>query len=134
MRGSGKSDQGGNNLDKISIAENDDKDFEYFATREEPDPENEFKVRDWHVMLENDHQSHNETFENDDVNVKYNNINQDKKTPERRAARRRHQQKDVKHSNMTVPVVFCCAHRVNRTIPVNCIRMLFTEDFNLQKL
>ena len=97
-RRSGKSDQGRNNLDKISIAENDDKDFEYFATREEPDPENEFKVRDWHVMLENDHHSHNETFENEDVNVKYKNINQDKKTPERRAARRRQQQKDARNS------------------------------------
>ena len=95
---SGKGEQGGNNLDKISIAENDDKDFEYFATKEEPDPENEFKVRDWHVMLENDQHSHNETFENEDVNVKYKSINQDKKTTERYAARRRHQHKDVRHS------------------------------------
>ena len=36
-RRSGKGEQGGNNLDKISLAENDDKDFEYFATKEEPD-------------------------------------------------------------------------------------------------
>lgn len=97
-RRSGKGEQGGNNLDKISLAENDDKDFEYFATKEEPDPENEFKVRDWHVMLENDHHGHNETFENEDVNVKYKSINQDNKTNQRNSARRRHQHKDVRHS------------------------------------
>ena len=97
-RSSGKSEQVGNNIDKISIAENDDKDFEDFATKEEPDPENEFKVRDWHVMLENDHQSHNETLENEDVNVKYKSINQDKKTPERIAVRRRHRHKDARHT------------------------------------
>lgn len=97
-RSSGKNEKKGNNIDKISIAENDDKDFEDFATKEEPDPENEFKVRDWHVMLENDHQSHNETLENEDVNVKYKSFNQDKKTPERIAARRRHQHKDARHT------------------------------------
>ena len=98
-RSNGKSEQVGNNIDKISIAENDDKDFEDFATKEEPDPENEFKVRDWHVMLENDHQSHSETLDNEDVNVNYKSINQDKKTPERIiASRRRHQQKDARKS------------------------------------
>ena len=55
-------------FDKISIAENDDKDFEYFATKDDTDHENELRVRDWHVMLENteDHHEHQGDFDDDD--------------------------------------------------------------------
>lgn len=51
--------------DKISIAENDDKDFELFARSEERDheEENELRVRDWHVMLENIEPSHSTSIE-----------------------------------------------------------------------
>ena len=44
------------NADKISVVENDDKEFEYYAAGREDDveanPEHEIKVKDWHVMLE----------------------------------------------------------------------------------
>jgi len=58
------------NFDKISIAENDDKDFEYFATKDDTDHENELKVRDWHVMLENTEQHHEHQVDFDDDGAK----------------------------------------------------------------
>ena len=58
------------NFDKISIAENDDKDFEYFATKDDTDHENELKVQDWHVMLENTEQHHEHQVDFDDDGAK----------------------------------------------------------------
>ena len=55
-------------FDKISIAENDDKEFEQLV--DETDAEHEIKVRDWHVMLEHpDVDPHDDSIDGNDARV-----------------------------------------------------------------
>ena len=51
--------EGSDKFDRISIAENDDQEFEQLAGGEEAEQETDLmRVRDWHVMLETTEQEH----------------------------------------------------------------------------